>query len=314
MGRKTNERRAPSKSWDAVAGWYLGWAGAEGSRHHRELAIPALMALLAPEKGERILDIGCGAGALAPAVVATGAHYTGIDKSPRLVARGRQHHGSDTRLHVGDATRLSVHTALKPASFDAAAFLLSIQDIDPLDAVLRSAAWALRPGGRLAILMTHPCFRVPRQSGWGWDESRALRYRRIDSYLTPLDVPMQEYGRTNGKGKPGVTRSYHRPLEAYVAALAVSGFVVDALKEIPAPAAWSPEEGRAMRRAIVKEMRAWRSGRYAFTFSRRAGSADGRTFSGQLCSRAAATRAWIAHRRIFSASLSLSCNTSRVTM
>ena len=247
MGRKTNQRRTPSKSWDAVAGWYLGWAGAEGSRHHRELAIPALVALLAPEKSESILDIGCGAGALALAIRAAGAHYTGIDKSPRLVAHGRKHHGRDARLLVGDATRLSAIAGLAPDGFDAAAFLLSIQDIDPLDAAFRSAAWALRPGGRLVVLMTHPCFRIPRQSGWGWDEGRALQYRRIDSYLTPLDVPMQEYGRKNGKRRPDVTRSYHRPLEAYVAALAESGFVVDALKEIPGGN--SAAENKAQRRA-----------------------------------------------------------------
>ncbi|PKQ03993.1 MAG: class I SAM-dependent methyltransferase [Alphaproteobacteria bacterium HGW-Alphaproteobacteria-11] len=247
MGRKTNQRRAPSKSWDAVAGWYLGWAGAEGSRHHRELAIPALMALLAPERGESILDIGCGAGALAPTVLAAGAHYTGIDKSPRLVAHGRKHHGRDARLLVGDATRLSAIAALAPGGFAAAAFLLSVQDIDPLDAALRSAAWALRPGGRLVMLMTHPCFHIPRQSGWGWDEGRALQYRRIDSYLTPLDVPMQEYDQGNGKGKPGVTRSYHRPLGAYVSTLATSGFVIDAVVEVPAGS--SAEEGKALRRA-----------------------------------------------------------------
>ena len=42
--------------------------------------------------------------------------------------------------------------------------------VDPLEPALASAAWALRPGGRLALLLTHPCFRIPRQSGWGWDE------------------------------------------------------------------------------------------------------------------------------------------------
>jgi hypothetical protein len=59
---------------------------------------------------------------------------------------------------------------------------------------LRSAAWLLRPRGRLAILMTHPCFRVPRQSGWRWDASRRLQYRRVDRYLTKLDVPIKAYG------------------------------------------------------------------------------------------------------------------------
>lgn len=233
MERNEDTRRAPSRSWDAVAGWYLGWAGAEGSRHHRELAIPALMALLQPAPGENVLDIGCGAGALAPSVLCAGAGYTGVDKSAKLIAHGRRHHGRKTRLFVGDATRLSSLPALQQGSFDGVAFLLSIQDIDPLDAAVASAAWALRPGGRLAIVMTHPCFRPPRQSGWGWDEARALQYRRIDRYLTPLDVPMQEYG----KGRQGATRSYHRPLEAYARALADNRFVIETLREIPAEGA-----------------------------------------------------------------------------
>jgi hypothetical protein len=43
-----------------------------------------------------------------------------------------------------------------------------------------SAAWALQPGGRLVLLLTHPCFRIPRQSNWDWDQGSRLRYRRVD--------------------------------------------------------------------------------------------------------------------------------------
>ncbi|MBO6633585.1 methyltransferase domain-containing protein [Parvibaculum sp.] len=243
MGRKT-KGPSSSRSWDAVANWYIGWAGAEGSRHHRELAIPAAMRLLALRPGERLLDIGCGAGALAPSVLAAGARYSGIDNSPKLIAHGRRHHGSEVRLVVADATKLASGSAFRREEFDAVSFLLSLQDINPLEAALASARWALRRGGRLVILMTHPCFRIPRQSGWGWDEARGLRYRRIDRYLTPLDIPMQEYGRKGRRGR-GTTRSYHRPLQSYVSALAAAGFVVDALNEIPAPAL--PEETRALR-------------------------------------------------------------------
>lgn len=242
MGRKTKE--PSSRSWDAVANWYIGWAGAEGSRHHRELAIPALMSLLAPARGEHVLDIGCGAGALAAAVLAEGALYTGIDKSPQLIAHARSHYRARARFLVDDATRLRSVPSLGEGGFDAAAFLLSLQDIDPLETAIASAGWALRPGGRLVILMTHPCFRVPRQSGWGWDEGRRLRFRRIDRYLTPLDVPMQEYG----KGKSGTTRSYHRPIETYAAALAGCGLLIDAVKEIPVPPPdMKQEEQRAHR-------------------------------------------------------------------
>lgn len=237
--------RRPSRSWDAVADWYVGWSGPEGSRHHKRLAIPALIDLLRPQPGEAVLDIGCGAGALAPAVMKAGAGYTGVDLSAKLIDHARKHHRGNARFLVGDATYLAALPELRAAAFDAAAFLLSIQDIDPLEEALASVAWALKPGGRLVLLMTHPCFRIPRQSGWGWDEGRRLQFRRIDRYLTPLDIPMQEYG----AGKRGTTRSYHRPLEAYVAALAASGLMVDALREVPGECMVPREEPRAARLA-----------------------------------------------------------------
>ncbi|GLQ55526.1 class I SAM-dependent methyltransferase [Devosia nitrariae] len=237
--------RRPSRSWDAVADWYVGWSGPEGSRHHKRLAIPALIDLLRPQPGEGVLDIGCGAGALAPAIMKAGAAYTGVDLGARLIAHARKHHRGDARFVVGDATRLAAMPDLRAGTFDAAAFLLSIQDIEPLEGALASAAWALKPGGRLVLLMTHPCFRIPRQSGWGWDEGRRLQFRRIDRYLTPLDIPMQEYG----DGRRGTTRSYHRPLETYVSALAGNGLVVDALREVAGGFANQRDEARAARLA-----------------------------------------------------------------
>lgn len=221
--------RASSRSWDAVAHWYSGWSGPGGSIHHRRFAIPAITALLDPRPGEAILDIGCGPGPLAPALLECGAHYWGIDSSPRLVAIARRAHKSG-RFLTGDATRLGEIAAIAHSRFAAVTFLLSLQDIDPLAETIAGAARLLSPGGRLVAVITHPCFRVPRQSGWGWDEKRQLRFRRIDRYLTPLAVPMQAYG---GKRR-GTTRSYHRPLSAYFDALAGCGLKVDAVREIAA--------------------------------------------------------------------------------
>ncbi len=244
--RKNQAQPAGSASWDPVAEWYAGWVGAEGSEHHRRLAIPALLELLQPTAGEHVLDVGCGPGVLAPHVAAAGARYTGVDASRKLVAFARRHHGAHGRFVTGDATRLREVPELAEGGLDAAVFLLSIQDIDPLEDALASAAWALRPGGRVVMLMTHPCFRVPRQSGWGWDTQRRLRYRRVDRYLTRLAVPMKGYGRG------GATRSYHRPLGAYVNGLAACGLLVDGVHEIPTykthpPGAQARAERMAMR-------------------------------------------------------------------
>lgn len=215
--------------WNPVASWYDGWMGAKGGDYHRQVAIPAVLELARIQPGERVLDIGAGQGVLAPHVVGAGGHYTGVDVSERLLELARRRHGSLGRFLLGDARKLSALPALRPGDFDVAIFLLSIQDMQPLDAVLKSAAWALKPGGRLVIFMTHPCFRVPRQSGWDWDGQRKLRYRRIDRYLTPLSVPMKAYP---GAAR-GTTTSFHRPLEQYVNGLAACGLLVDWMQEIP---------------------------------------------------------------------------------
>jgi SAM-dependent methyltransferase len=241
-GRGINRART---GWDPVARWYDGWVGEAGSEYHREVAIPALLDLLHPQKGERLLDVGAGQGVLAPYIARSGALYTGVDASPQLIGLAGRRHSSSGRFIVGDACNLPSIQALHAGEFDAVVFLLSIQDMDPLADVLRSAAWALKDGGRVVILMNHPAFRVPRQSGWGWDEGRKLRYRRIDRYLSPLAVPM--------KSLPGVryvTRSFHRPLQSYVNGLTGHGLLIEHMAEIPAHKANAPlMEGASAERA-----------------------------------------------------------------
>ena len=227
-------RRVVSTSWEPLAEWYDGWVGKEGSLHHRKLAIPALLDLLQPQPGEQILDLGAGQGVLAPHIAQAHAHYTGVEASEKLVQLARQHHGRAGRFICGDVRQLAALPAMRGGAFHSITFLLSLQDMDPLAQVLAAAAWALAPGGRVVIVMTHPSFRVPRQSGWGWDASRKLRNRRIDRYLTPLAVPLKSYTTNAPDGEQqGSSRSFHRPLQSYINELAAQGLWLNALNEIP---------------------------------------------------------------------------------
>lgn len=116
---------------------------------------------------------------------------------------------------------------LARASFDAAVFLLSIQDMDPLEPILTGVSRVLRRRSRIVVLMTHPSFRQPRHAGWGFDAGRKLTYRRVDAYLSHMTVPMKALG----GGRP--TRAFHRPISSYVNGLASVGFAVDAMQELP---------------------------------------------------------------------------------
>ena len=260
-----NERRSRGRSpraesgWDHVAGWYDGWVGQRGSTYHQRLAIPTALELLAPRAGDAILDVGAGQGVLAPVILERGARYTGLDISPALIERARQRRSRAARSLVGDARRLDLVGALRPASFDAAIFLLSIADIADLELVAASLDWVLRPTARVVMVMTHPAFRQPRHSGWGYDETRKLTYRRVDDYLSPMAVPLDAVAGT----RP--TWSHHRPISAYVNALGAFGFGVDAMLEVPDLA---PDErpGRIQRGLdnadipLFLGLRAWRYG------------------------------------------------------
>jgi ubiquinone/menaquinone biosynthesis C-methylase UbiE len=210
-------------SWEQVAPWYDGWVGKEGSFYHRKIAIPRTLELLNLQPNEFLLDVGAGTGTLAPHILKTSSNYVGIELSPTLVKQAKHYHSPKARFLEGDVRALKAHSFQH--QFDAAVFLLSLQDMEPLSEVLSSVSSVIRSDGRLVIFMIHPCFRIPRQSGWGFDEKRKLHYRRIDRYLSPLAVPMKSY-------QGGITRSYHRPLQEYVQALLSAGFQIDAWQEI----------------------------------------------------------------------------------
>src|SRR5450755_2257353 len=64
-----------------------------------------LLELLAAQPGEKILDIGCGTGHLTAKIASSGAHVTGIDRSPDMIRQAREAYPA-IRFEVADATNL----------------------------------------------------------------------------------------------------------------------------------------------------------------------------------------------------------------
>ena len=101
--------------------------------------------LLAPARGERILDLGCGDGALTEKLVAAGAQVVGVDASPEQVEAARAR-GLDARVARAEALPFA-------AEFDAVFSNAALHWIRDADAVLASVHRALRPGGRFVAEM-----------------------------------------------------------------------------------------------------------------------------------------------------------------
>ncbi|MBK9750085.1 MAG: class I SAM-dependent methyltransferase [Chloroflexi bacterium] len=243
MVEKRNQRK--TKGWNSLSKWYDGWVGDAGSRYHQEIGIPRILSATNVVAGKRILDVGCGQGVLAPYVIAEGGVYVGIDVSHRLIEIARTRHPDMGQFVVADAARLELTEAIERMKFDVAIFLLSIQDMNPLDEVLESVSKTITSNGTIVIFMTHPAFRVPRQSGWLFDETRGLVSRRVDSYLSNLNVPLKDYSRV-GSGK---SISFHRPLQDYFQSLTRLGFMIDLLEEIPDSTLYKKQISKQERRA-----------------------------------------------------------------
>ena len=118
------------------------WSAADYARNGRFVADLAggVLALLAPQRGERILDLGCGDGALTERLQALGASVTGVDSSPEMV-QAASLRGLD--VHLGNAEHLSFRR-----EFDAVFSNAALHWMRDQDAVLAGVRDALRPGGR----------------------------------------------------------------------------------------------------------------------------------------------------------------------
>lgn len=88
----------------------------------------------------------------------------------------------------------------------------------------------LRVGGRLALVMMHPCFRGPKETSWGWDEARKAQFRRVDRYLIPRKTPIVTHP---GSAPDVYTWTFHKPLEGYVRSLRNAGLLIDMIEEWP---------------------------------------------------------------------------------
>jgi trans-aconitate methyltransferase len=112
---------------------------AANARYVSDLGQP-VVDLLAPRAGERILDLGCGDGALSATLAALGCEVVGVDASASMVAAARAM-GLDARVMSGDALAFE-------EEFDAVFSNAALHWMTRATAVVDGVWRALRGGGR----------------------------------------------------------------------------------------------------------------------------------------------------------------------
>ncbi|MFE6743237.1 class I SAM-dependent methyltransferase [Streptomyces tubercidicus] len=171
---------------DAVAFWdgvYAARPAADSPRPNARLA--ETVTGLPPGDA---LDLGCGDGGDALWLARQGWQVTAVDISAvaveRLAALARSHGLDD---HV-TTERADLHTSFPPGGFDlvCAHYLHTPFDLDRAT-VLRSAALALRPGGRL-LVVDHGS-----AAPWSWNQDPDIRYPSPREVAAGIDLPPQTW-------------------------------------------------------------------------------------------------------------------------
>ncbi|MCE9578454.1 MAG: methyltransferase domain-containing protein [Deltaproteobacteria bacterium] len=237
---------------------------AKNARFVAELGQP-VVELLAPQPGERILDLGCGDGVLTRRLAELGCDVVGADASPALIeaARGL---GLDARVIDG-------HALAFDGEFDAVFSNAALHWMKDPARVIAGVYRALRPGGRF----------VAELGGAGCVETihRAL--------IAGLDR----------RGIDGAAASpwYFPTPEAYGALLAAGGFAVASIALIPRPtplpgdiAGWLETFSESFTRALPVADRAAYLDEIRAAVKPRLCDADGRWTADYVRLRFAATR------------------------
>jgi trans-aconitate methyltransferase len=107
----------------------------------------ALLEFLDARAGERIIDLGCGAGQLTARIAESGAVVTGIDRSPEMIAQARANF-PELDFQLGAATDFTV-----PEPVDAVFSNAVLHWIRDARAAAQCVARALKPGGRFVLEM-----------------------------------------------------------------------------------------------------------------------------------------------------------------
>jgi len=235
------------KGWDTQADNWVRFARTPGhDKYHELMNLPAFLDLL-PAPGRRTLDLGCGEGRVSRALAQAGHTLVATDSSPGMVAQAATQPPAPAAL-VSDAARLP----FIDGAFDLVVAYMCLHDMDRMPDAVREAARVLRPGGRLAVAIPHPVSTAGDLTSQEPDAAQV-----IDAYLdaAPADWTLDR------DGLQVHFHSEHRPLEAYAAALAGAGLLIEQLREpraTPALIAQQPSATKWLRLPLFLHLLALR--------------------------------------------------------
>ncbi|MGA9920128.1 MAG: class I SAM-dependent methyltransferase [Candidatus Dormiibacterota bacterium] len=201
------------RQYDAMAQAYA--ADVEKNAFNAHYERPEMIRLLGDVAGSRVLEVGCGPGALTSWLVQAGATVVAMDVSPEMVRATRQRVGDQAQLHVADLERPL--RFLGESAVDLVVASLVLHYVRDWYRVFREFRRVLAGDGWVVFSTHHPAM--------DWQLHSPDDYFAIDQITETW----------NKGGRDFPVTFWRRPLTAMTSAITASGFVIETLSE-PQPA------------------------------------------------------------------------------
>jgi 2-polyprenyl-3-methyl-5-hydroxy-6-metoxy-1,4-benzoquinol methylase len=221
--------------YDRIVGYYISdFAAIDDS------ASLALLDLAGPVDGQAVLDLACGHGRISRELARRGAIVTGADLSAALLARAAELEEAEPLgiryVHADVAAPGWLERAgLGKFEFDVVTCNFGLSDIDDLDGALRTAAAALKPGGRFVFSILHPCFPGGTSVSASWPTGATY----YDEGFWTADAEHSPLRRQVGAN--------HRMIATYLNALRRHDLWLDEVREPRHAREWSAKRDEAAR-------------------------------------------------------------------
>jgi 2-polyprenyl-3-methyl-5-hydroxy-6-metoxy-1,4-benzoquinol methylase len=223
MSDTATEARSLPNPWDTNASFWVQIIREHRDRYRNELTDPAMLNAIGNPEGLTVLDAGCGEGYLSRILAKRGAIVTGVDFSASLIEAAKTQNLTDA-LPISFDNNSVDELPYQDNTFDLVVCNHLINDLYDPSKPIREFARVLRQGGRLIILMLHPCFYNKHA-----ERHQATNGIVASSYFETRSVE-QEF-EVDGLTSPATNTAWFRPLEFYTEELRKSGFVITSLTE-----------------------------------------------------------------------------------
>ncbi len=229
--------------WNKLAPWWDEAYG-EGDIFHRTFLFPTIKEWVSAKLGMRILDLGCGNGALARLFAKRGAEVLATDFSETFIERAKlKSKGLPIEYRIVDAADSGqLKKLISKKAFDCIICSMVLHNLPTIKPMAKALPKLLKPSGKFIFSVPHPCFN----SGLTDIQNLNIGMDKKQLFLPNQYIKSESFEIFSKPNQPVKQMSFHRPLsqlfdEFFRAGLVMTGFVepVAGTSKLPKDFLWA---------------------------------------------------------------------------